>query len=481
MCARFLHALDARDNLDKALTVLGQLRDVDSKRFERWQEFCIAFAVVWDNFEGHWWAQKTVPREEDLMLATYKHYCDNERMLLINPAEMPFELAVYVVGTRLRASERQWILDNYGPRMIEPGSLYKSVPWTKKLSPAHGTGAGIDYTLANIKQLGGVCMEQAYFSEAVCHMFGLPAVYTHGRGERGGHAWVGTLVLRPRPHWDFSFGRYEYDHYFKGEVADPTQPGKEIPDSVVAMTGAMLSAGSIDKIEEGYNLCEAALWLSEHGQASADDAAAKKRLADAGQALLVRSLKASPYCTRTWLFIADQAKSGAMDNKTAQYWADQMFQLTVNDYPDFTIECLQRFFAAIEKPQDKAKILARLYAIISHIRPDLAADVKVAEGDIWMEQGNVDAAMESYMYPLVNFSKDKHILETAEKRLDGMTDKADPAKLEKAYLNVLAQIQRANQRDEAIAGIRKTVAQKLTDLYTKQGETAKANKLKDLL
>jgi hypothetical protein len=85
------------------------------------------------------------------------------------------------------------------------------------------------------------------------------------------------------------------------------------------------------------------------------------------------------------------------------------------------------------------------------------------------------------MYPLVNFSKDKHILETAEKRLDGMADKADPAKLEKAYLNVLAQIQRANPRDETIAGIRKTVAQKLTDLYTKRGETAKANKLKDLL
>jgi hypothetical protein len=475
-CSRFLHALDDKDSLNKALDILKQLKAVDPKRFERWQEFCIAFSVVWDNFEGHWWCQKTVPREENLMLSTYKHYIDNEQMLLIDPGQMPFELAVYVVGTRLRASERQWILANYRPQIVEPGSLYKSVPWTQRLSPAHKKGDDLEYTLANIKQHGGVCMEQAYFSESVCRMFGLPAVYTHGRGERGGHAWVGTLVARPRPHWDFSFGRYYQDRYYKGEVDDPTCPGREIPDSVVAMTGALLTAGSIDKIEEGYTLCDAARWLTQTAKPDADEAT-KKRRDDARHALMVRSLKTSPYNANAWLFLGELAKSGAIDAKAAQFWADQMFTLTVNEFPDFTIECLQGFLACIDKPQEKARILSRLYTIISRIRPDLAADVKVAEGDLWLSQSNVDNAIESYLYPLVNFSKDQHILETAQKRLDGLTERADKSKLEKSYRRVLALIDNApNQRDQNLAGIRAMIEEKLAAL---SGTPSASPKIRD--
>lgn len=534
MCSRFLHALDAQDNLDGALKVLKQLREADPGQFEKWQEFCIAFAVVWDDFQGHWWVDRIGPFEDGTMLSNYKYYLKNKSRLVMDPGELPFELGVYVVGTRLSEAERQWILSNVRPQeTANPSQLYASVPWTKKLSPAHNTGEGIDYTLANIRQHGGVCMEQAYFSENVLRMHGIPAVYTSGRGLRDGHAWVGALMMRPKVGWDFSFGRYSYDHYYKGEVNDPTAPRSTLPDSVVKMSAALMKAGSIDKIEEGYFWCDAARWAADQPEAvwktiepeaaapeAASAAKAKKGAsvrgkapaqeltkADRVRALLEKSLKVSPYNGGTWRYLSElAAQDGQMNEEQARFWAGKLFDLTIEEFPDFTVDCVDRFLACIKTPKEKAKLYSKMYTVIAQKRPDLAADIKIAEGDLWLEQKNVDKALESYLYPLVNFSKDKHVLDEAQKRLEGMNDEGDEAALEKAYSRVLKLIVAAakargavktsapangnngnangNGQEEAVdelANARKTVAKNLHDIYIKRGDSAKARKVEPLL
>jgi len=152
MCGRFLHALDEKDDLDASLKILKQLKDFDLKRFEKTYEFCIAYSVVWDKFKGHHWVDRRDKKEEGVMLATYEFYTDHEKWLMYKPSQLPFELAVYVVGTRLRASEREWIKNNYSKMKFNARSIYSSVPWTKVLSPAHGTGGDMEYTLENIKK-----------------------------------------------------------------------------------------------------------------------------------------------------------------------------------------------------------------------------------------------------------------------------------------------------------------------------------------
>jgi hypothetical protein len=476
-CSRFLHALHEWDNLNGAMKVLAQLKDLDAKRFDKWSEFCIAYSVVWDDFHGHQWVPSKI--EDGTMLANYKHYVSHEKQLLINPSQLPFELGIYVVGTRLSAGERDWIDQNYTNVRFDPGTLYRTVPWTKKLSPAHGTGEGIDYTLANIRKYGGVCMEQAYYAENILRTYGLPATYTAGRGGRGGHAWVGALMLTPRPHWDFTFGRYEYDHYYKGEVQNPTCERLATPDSVVAMTAALLQAGSIDKIEEGYYYCDAALWVLSNYPSDTEEG--KKKVADLSRGLLEKSLKASPYNTKTWLFLSELAGKGLMDQKTAQFWAGKLFDLTVNDFPDFCIDCMERFLECMKDPREKAGIYAKMYQIIGKARPDLAADIKVKEGDIWLEQKDVNKALESYLYPLVNFSKDQHVLEAAQERVEQLNGKADDTDLEKAYVQVLKSIGAMKQTSEEIGKIRKTIAGNLAALYRKRGDETKAKQAENLM
>ena len=89
-----------------------------------------------------------------------------------------------------QAAEREWIHKNYRSGGLNAYAIYRSVPWTLNnqvtLSPGHGKGLDLPYTLEKIKEIGGCCMDQAYFTENVFRLFGVPAVYTRGRGRGGG-------------------------------------------------------------------------------------------------------------------------------------------------------------------------------------------------------------------------------------------------------------------------------------------------------
>ena len=166
---RLLHVLDEQDDIPAAMDVLLRLRERDPKFFEQHFELCAAFAAVWDQWKGYWWVQKKHPLADDAMLRAYDFYKEGHAKLTMDPTDLPAELAVFVVANRLTDKERAWVLQNFRRSRLlgDPTKMYASVPWTKALSPAHGTGEGIDYTLPNIQKVGGVCMEQAYFCESV--------------------------------------------------------------------------------------------------------------------------------------------------------------------------------------------------------------------------------------------------------------------------------------------------------------------------
>lgn len=464
LCSRFLQAFDTGDDLDGALEVLKTLRDYNPALFDKQYEFCIAYAVVWDQFRGHWWVDKASPMETGTMMATYKFYAENEKLMKIPPSQLPFELAVYVVGTRLTAGERAWGL-KYGRVMPSPDALYKSVPWTKVLSPAHGQGLDMPYTLMNMQKVGGVCMEQAYFTESVMRLFCVPAIYTQGRGKAAdsGHAWVGSLVTGPKVEWDFSCGRYRDNHYYKGEVQDPTNGRYMITDSIVKMSAALLKAGSIEKIEEGNYYLEAAHWVNK---CVLDGVmVGKDTKNDVVQNLLAKSLEASPYNGITWLYLGQLAADKKMNVKEAGFWVDKLFEYTLKDFPDFTVDALERYLECVTDQKQKAAILAKVYALLKPTRPDLAADIKVAEGDIWVAQGDAKNAIMAYLYPMVNFSQDLHVLEKAKERMNTIDQKiSDPKKLEPAYVDILKQIAAIRKPDAATIEARDIIAAKLAEL-----------------
>jgi len=88
--SRFLHALDDGDSIRGALAVLKKLKGIDENRFRKYREFCIAFAVVWDDFHGyHWIDKKCGPVADDHMVGLYKHYFDNAKRMIIKPWNLP--------------------------------------------------------------------------------------------------------------------------------------------------------------------------------------------------------------------------------------------------------------------------------------------------------------------------------------------------------------------------------------------------------
>ncbi len=493
-CGRFVYALEPDDKLDGALGVLEQLRTVDAREFERRFECCIAFALVWDDFHGHWWVDKHTPLPENAMLDLYRFMLEHERKMVHRPGKLPYELGVYVVGSRLSAEEREWVLQNYNKgKLRDAYKIYKSVPWTLNdavtLSHGHGKGLGTPYTLMNIKKIGGCCMDQAYFTENVYRLFGVPAVYTRGRGKRGGHAWAGVLYQKPKIHWDFTAGRYDSDHYFKGEVPDPTnmrrvEVGADgvrrlagVTDSEVKMSAALLQdAGSLAKIQEGHYYLAAARWVAEHLPETIDEEKGMER-ADLVRRLLIKSLKASCYNARTWHYLATLGQEKKMSADRAFFWSRKIVEMTAEAYPDFTVDCIPGFLASMDSNEKKLTVYEKLYEVLEKERVDLACEVKIWEADAWMAEGKVARAIYAYVYPLANFAEDEHVLQKARSGLAAIGEDVENEKdLLKAYWRI---VKVGKKEDDARTSQRilNLAYASLAKIYRRRGDDKKAAEL----
>ncbi|MFT6863720.1 MAG: hypothetical protein ACJAVK_002281 [Akkermansiaceae bacterium] len=75
------------------------------------------------------------------------------------------------------------------------------------------------YALTEIKERGGICVDQASYTSQVAKAHGVPSMVVSGSGNNGNHAWVGFLDSRGR--WDFTVGRYEESKFVTGNTYDP--------------------------------------------------------------------------------------------------------------------------------------------------------------------------------------------------------------------------------------------------------------------
>ena len=471
ICGRFLHALDEHDDLTAALGILKRLRDEDPELFVRNSEMCIAYAVVWDNFRPQrYWKRPEI--EPDTMMNTYRYFNRNAKMMQIPPGTLPWELAVYVVDLSVTTDERTWALANYANQR-DIGRLFFKVPYTMKLSPAHGNGVDIPYTLQNILQIGGVCMEQAHFASSVGKCVGVPSAYCYGAGKRGGHAWVSFLRMDKQPvRWDLDSGRYSYDHYYKGLTLDPTNWGYQnsIPLSELQMSAAILTAGSAQKLEDSRYCDDAARWLGTYAKEEWSGQAAYE--------LLQRSLGICAYNGETWLTLAELAEGGKLTEQQTGQSVDLLFKYTLNDFPDFTEMCLERFVGSVKDNQRKAAILARAFALF-RARPDLASEIKVAEGDVLLAQGKVKEAVVAYCWPLAEFPEEGHATGAVEERIEKLgehvPDKAQLAEVYKSLLNSI--VKNSGNTSEGLTNIFRALSEKLVALYKETGREKEAASL----
>lgn len=205
----FLNSLLPQDQIAHALRIWEKMdaRAVTPQARAKYENLAIALALIYDKPSG---------TGDALEIYDYYVKADERSRLYVDFPKIPPDELVWGVGPHPFGIEgMEWALSRLRHPYARLGAAYAQVPY-KLNHPPYPT-----YTLENILKLGGVCEQQAQFSEANARAHGVPSAYIAGEGSRGGHAW---LAYRTSRGWDNGTGRYS-DGYACGHARNP-QTGK---------------------------------------------------------------------------------------------------------------------------------------------------------------------------------------------------------------------------------------------------------------
>jgi tetratricopeptide (TPR) repeat protein len=215
---------------DYAPGVLWNLKEIQAAHPEKFLEYtalALAIAVVYDSKIPGFWPHHQVDRSlvpiAEVSPATWfqKWVTANESKSLMTDlkAMKPGHLK-FVVDAPVSETEYTWALKNARFPRSDFGRAFSSVPYEhRRISDQTFVWNSGDYTLSNIIDRGGICVDQAYFAMVAGKARGIPTLYFTGQGADGGHAWFGFLKSGDR--WEMDAGRYENQNYAVGNALDP--------------------------------------------------------------------------------------------------------------------------------------------------------------------------------------------------------------------------------------------------------------------
>lgn len=227
-----------KDNLNEVVHIIETLYDHDVKERDTFFKLIIALAVVWDQPRLPWHSQMGGGELEyqTNIRSRYDYfkqiYSSNRGKPLYASLEVP--TLCFVVDTPVPVDELSWALKNVrGTRGSWKKQFFKIVYDKKRMDDGVYSWPHGAYTLSSILENGGICVDQAYFATLSAKAHGIPAIYFHGPGRRGGHAWF--AYMKGKTSWELDAGRYEYDKYATGYAIDP-QTNRQMTDHDIAYT-----------------------------------------------------------------------------------------------------------------------------------------------------------------------------------------------------------------------------------------------------
>ncbi len=227
---RLAETLKPQDRPQRVLEIWRDCWKVDREGAEKYMSLALAVAVDFDDpipitpgFFGMKGQEYTGEAETKTAsnvdpVGRYQFYrdADTHGMLKVALSDLePYELA-WVVDAPVPTSELTWAQKNVHYSRKDWGKAYFSIRY--RMDKAAGGVQIYDfYTLAEIKERGGICGDQAYFAAMTAKANGIPAMVVSGQGDRGGHAWVQWESTRNG--WSEA-GRYA-DNYAAGTTSEP--------------------------------------------------------------------------------------------------------------------------------------------------------------------------------------------------------------------------------------------------------------------
>lgn len=231
-----LNTVSGDDNWAGMMAIIDQLYDHDPKQRDEYFRLILAMAVVWDERRPPLHYQmggKALPYQPDIE-ARYDYFRD---LYAAKRSEMPYDdLSVtaltFVVDLPLPLAELEWVRQNEAPRAWE--KKYTEIVYSDaRLNALAYQWPDGPYTMAAIREQGGICVDQAYYALVCARAWGLPAFIFTGEGRRGPHAWFG--YMKDKSKWEMDVGRYTFDKYATGHAIDP-QSNQPMSDHYVEFT-----------------------------------------------------------------------------------------------------------------------------------------------------------------------------------------------------------------------------------------------------
>ena len=429
----------------RSLAGMNELVAAEDQAVQAYPELAVAFATSTP------WAYRKQPAPLS-MLDSFRWYTKTKVAFRYNLKKMPFELSRYLADTRLSAAERQWAVGTYA----RTGNLAKAYFDLKYDYDHYRKGAPkkisqLPFTLPNLRKVGGVCIEQAYYAGEVCKALGVPAVVVIGKGSSGmGHAWMGALQVARggrQAVWDCATGRYEAHQYFTGQVREPAG-GKRILDSELMLVGAAAqlplarreqadaatalaglvqrairtgSAGDPDelkKMAELYNRRLAGQGGNKRFDAAAIGSARKIDVAVV-EDLLDAAVRSNLAYRPAWEAIIALRKSGQMPVEHLDRFFDLLVTRTAKDYPDYSCVMVLRIVPTVKDAARREAVYRKSLGVYRS-RPDLQGRILIAAGDDYKASDQPDKALAAYEQAAVRCADLAEVVLAASARAEAM-------------------------------------------------------------
>ena len=275
----YLENITPEDRRAEALRILTQMQTDAPQEVQDLPRLAVALALVFDQpFPRNWPHSQVpisaVPREGVDPVARLKEMAQlqSKRRYAFDLPDLTVSELKFLVDHPLPESEMEWARKNVTTSRSSFDKVFPSIRYDfARLQAGVITWPYPNYRLADIKEKGGICVDQGYFAAMAGKGRGLPTLFFTGQGDSGGHAWFGYLDAPGR--WVTDCGKYAEENYPVGVALDP-QTWKPITDTelIFLAKGRERSEGfrqarlwtdyaSAMGLEEGRKFVEAALAL----------------------------------------------------------------------------------------------------------------------------------------------------------------------------------------------------------------------------
>jgi len=399
------------DDVAAALGIFQTLFETYPDSIAAYSELAIATAVVWDQKAGVYdcarhqrRAKASMPSNQVDGIEGFKFLVDAEPFMEGRIQFVPWEFLTHVVNQRTPLSERMWAAKNHLQNRVGFGKCYKEVPYDYEMLNTKSESAklnGHEYTFANLKQYGGVCAHQADYASRIGKSIGVPAIFVGGMGTSGGsHAWVMWVefksVTQQRIKFSLeSFGRYNNDHYYVGNLRDP-QCGRRITDRELELR---LHTVGIDP----YAKRQSDLIMESFDQLVTD---AKLDTTDQ-EKLISAVIKLCPGNEAAWKAMAklstEYAELSKRNRGKMLKRISSMFR-NFENFPDFTWKLFDPMISFESDPNKRNGLYVELLSHYIDInRPDLACEARLRLTDHLVADSEQAEAVEGLAATIVAF------------------------------------------------------------------------------